>query len=264
MGTIISVTNQKGGTGKTTSTINLSAALAYYGKKVLLIDMDPQSNLTNGLGVYTVVDGKKINDCKTIYECLKGELSVENIVRETDIENLHILPATLDLANAELVLSNEYARESLLSNALNQAELNYDYVLIDCNPSLGLLTVNALVACNCVIIPLEASVFSMQGVGNLIKVIKLVKQKLNNKINICGVFLTRIDARTNISKDFAEELKKTFQDRVFDTMIHQNVKIAESQVQRKSVIEYAKESTGAKEYLKLAKEVIGRVEKKGK
>jgi chromosome partitioning protein len=248
---IIAIVNQKGGTAKTTTAINLGASLAHCNKKVLLVDIDPQSNLTVGLDV----DAKE----KTIYNCLMNELALESAIYKTHIKNLDIIPANIQLANAELELSSIIGRETVLRDSIeNSKRLNYDYILIDCNPSLGLLTVNALSACDQVLIPLEASIFSFQGVDNLIKVINLVKKKLNKKISIGGVLLTRVDSRTNMSKEFADQLKEIFKEKVFNTIIHQNVKIAESQVDKQSVLEFAKDSKGAKEYLELAKEVISR------
>lgn len=248
---IISIVNQKGGTAKTTTVINLGTSLVYEGKKVLLIDIDPQSNLTVGLDV-NVLDGGK-----TIYNCLMDEIRLDSVIHNTNTKNLDIVPATINLANAELELTNIIGRETVLRDSIETSKnLDYDYVLIDCNPSLGLLTINALSACDKVLIPLEASIFSFQGINNLIKVVNLVKKKLNKKIAIGGVLLTRVDSRTNISKDFEEQLKEIFKEKVFKTIIHQNVKIAEAQVANKAVIEFAKESKGAKEYLALAREVL--------
>jgi chromosome partitioning protein len=253
---IISIVNQKGGTAKTTTAINLGTSLAYEGKKVLLIDIDPQSNLTVGLDI-NVLDGEK-----TIYNCLMDEMQLDSAIHSTNTKNLDIVPATINLANAELELTNIIGRETVLRDSIEISKnLDYDYVLIDCNPSLGLLTINALSACDKVLIPLEASIFSFQGINNLIKVVNLVKKKLNKKIAIGGVLLTRVDSRTNISKDFEEQLKEIFKEKVFETIIHQNVKIAEAQVANKAVIEFAKESKGAKEYLALAREVISREQK---
>jgi len=247
---IISIVNQKGGTGKTTTAINLGASLVELGKKVLLIDTDPQANLTTGIGA---TNGKK-----TIYDCLVNDVPISKCIYKTNIENLYIVPSSIQLANAEIELSSTLGRESVLKDAICSTTLDYDYILIDCNPSLGLLTINALTACNKVLIPLEPSIFSFQGVDNLIKIINLIRKKLNNKINILGVLLTRVDSRTNISKDFESQLKEIFKNKVFETLIHQNVKIVEAQVEKKTIIEYDKQSKGAKEYLQLAKEVVAR------
>lgn len=247
---IISIVNQKGGTGKTTTAINLGASLVKLGKKILLIDADPQANLTTGIGI-------KDKD-KTIYDCLVNDAPIKECIYKTGIENLYIIPSSIQLANAEIELSSVLGRESVLKDAVCSSSLDYDYILIDCNPSLGLLTVNALTVCDNVLIPLEPSIFSFQGVDNLIKIINLIQKKLNSKINILGVLLTRVDSRTNISKNFESQLKEIFKNKVFDTLIHQNVKIVEAQVEKKTIIEYDKQSKGAKEYLQLAKEVVKR------
>jgi chromosome partitioning protein len=245
---ITAIVNQKGGVAKTTTTINLGSCLAELGKKVLLIDIDPQGNLTQGLGIENID--------KTIYECLTDELPLSEIVQHTSINNLDIIPASIKLANAELELSNTLGRESLLKDALEHTILNYDYVLIDCNPSLGVLTVNALTAAEDIIIPLEPGIFALEGIGQLVKVIQLIKKKLNPKLNIKGVLLTRVDSRTSLAKEFKEQLHSIFGDKVFNTVIHNNVKIAEAQTHKKPINIYDKNAKGSIEYMSLAKELL--------
>jgi chromosome partitioning protein len=245
---ITAIVNQKGGVAKTTTTINLGSCLAELGKKVLLIDIDPQGNLTQGLGIENID--------KTIYECLTEELPLSEIVQHTSINNLDIIPASIKLANAELELSNTLGRESLLKDALEHTILNYDYVLIDCNPSLGVLTVNALTAAEDIIIPLEPGIFALEGIGQLVKVIQLIKKKLNPKLNIKGVLLTRVDSRTSLAKEFKEQLHAIFGDKVFNTVIHNNVKIAEAQTHKKPINIYDKNAKGSIEYMSLAKELL--------
>ena len=247
---IIAIVNQKGGVAKTTTAINLGAALAQNGKKVLLVDADPQANLTAGLGISP--------DKKTVYDCLVSELSLDEAIYATDIKGLDIVPANIQLANAELELSNIFGRETLLRESMESNKLLYDYILIDCNPSLGLLTVNALTACEGIIIPMEPSIFAFQGIDNLLKVVNLVKKKLNSRINIFGVLLTRVDSRTNIAKEFFEQLQEVFKEKLFETVIHQNVKITEAQAEKKPILFFDSDSKGSKEYLQLSKEVINR------
>jgi chromosome partitioning protein len=245
---ITAIVNQKGGVAKTTTTINLGSCLAELGKKVLLIDIDPQGNLTQGLGVENID--------KTIYECLTEELPLSEIIQHTNFNNLDIVPANIKLANAELELSSTLGRESLLKDALEHADLNYDYILIDCNPSLGILTVNALTATEDIIIPLEPGIFALEGIGQLVKVIQLIKKKLNPKLNIKGVLLTRVNSRTSLAKDFEVQLHEIFGDKVFNTVIHNNVKIAEAQTYKKPINVYDKNAKGSIEYMSLAKELI--------
>lgn len=245
---IIAITNQKGGVGKTTTAINLGACLAELGKRILIIDDDPQGNTTQGLGVENID--------KTLYECLTEELPVTDIIHSTGIKNLDIVPANIKLANAELELSSTLGRESLLKEALTNSNLNYDYILIDCNPSLGILTVNALTAAEGIIIPLEPGIFALEGIGQLVKVIQLIKKKLNPALNIIGVLLTRVNSRTSIARDFEEQLQSIFKDKVFKTIIHNNVRIAEAQAERKPINLYDKNAKGAIEYIALAKELL--------
>lgn len=250
MAKIIGLVNQKGGVAKTSSTINLGDALTELGKKILLVDNDPQGNLTSGLGIIDTVE-------KTLYDCLMNELPLVEAIYKTDNPLLDIIPAGITLANAELELANTLGRESILKEIIeNNPQLEYDYILIDCNPSLGLLTVNALVACDSVIIPLEAAKFSYQGIEQLVKLIQMIRKKLNSKLAIEGVLLTRFDARTNLSKEFEEQLAEIFKDKMFETKIHVSSKIPDSQAVGQSVIKYSPKSKPAMQYKSLAKEII--------
>jgi chromosome partitioning protein len=247
---IIGIVNQKGGVGKSTTAINLSSCLAQLGKKVLLIDIDPQANTTRGIGFNQKVD-------TTIYEVLVEELPLSNAIYNTNIKNIDIVPSNIKLANAELELSSVFGRETILETAFQKSDsLDYDYVIIDCNPSLGLLTVNAMVACSDLIIPMEPAIFSLDGIEQLVNVINLIKRKINEELSIKGVLLTRVDARTNIAKEFEDELREIFGDKIFNTIIHQNVKIVESQAEQLPINIYDDKARGAKEYMKLAKELI--------
>lgn len=251
---IIAVVNQKGGVAKTTTAINLGSSLVEMGYKVLLVDMDPQANLTQGIGL--------MKEEETIYEVLKGEITFKGAICRTDIipdewkGQLDVLPSNIKLANAELELSGELGREKLLQEAYEEADiLDYDYIFIDCNPSLGLLTVNSLSVANNILIPIEPSIFALDGIQQLLNVIKLIKKKINSQINIMGVLLTRVDGRTNIAKEFEEDLKEIFEEKVFNTVIHQNVKISEAQSEQLPINLFDKKARGTKEYYELAKEV---------
>jgi len=252
---IIAITNQKGGVGKTTTTINLSASLAKMGKNVLIIDMDPQANATQGMAI------EKYK--YSLYDCLTQEIPLNEVIVRTNYENISIVPSNIILANAELELSTLIGREQVLKECINTSNLNeYDYIFIDCNPSLGLLTVNALAVANSVIIPMEPAIFAFQSIEQLLKVINLIKRKINSSLKIKGVLITRADRRTNIEKEFLDQIQKIFADKVFRTVIHQTVKISQAQIEGKSIIDFAPESIGAKEYIELAKELIERDERK--
>lgn len=257
---IIAIVNQKGGVAKTTTAINLASALSEMGKNILLIDIDPQANLTQGIGI-----GKKN---KTVYEVLKGEISFNEAVYTPDLDmddwqgTIDVIPASIELANAELEFSGEIGRETLLKESFSEAGgkdffgKQYDYMIIDTNPSLGLLTVNALSISDSLIIPLEPSMFALDGIEQLIEIIKLIRKKINSNLNIKGVLLTRVDGRTNIAKEFEQELKEVFGNKVFNTVIHQNVKLSEAQSAQVPINIYDQKARGAEEYSRLAEELI--------
>ena len=256
---IIAVVNQKGGVAKTTTAINLGSWLAEMGKNILLVDIDPQANLTQGLGFN--------KEDKTTYKILKEEIQFDEAIYESNIEEdywkgkLDIIPSSIELANAELEFSGEIGRETLLKEAFEESNLNqenkedYDYMIIDCNPSLGLLTVNALSLADSLIIPMEPSMFALDGMEQLMNVIKLIRKKINSKLTIEGVLLTRVDGRTNIGKEFEQELKEIFGDKVFETIIHQNVALSNAQTEEVPINIYDQNAKGAKEYKRLAEEV---------
>ena len=245
----IAIVNQKGGVGKTTTAINLASYLAMLGKKTLLIDFDAQGNTTRGIGV-SIKKG-------TIYNCITTENDINEYIHKTDIENLDVVPSNIVLANAEIELSTAMGRESILKEKCALLH-GYDYCIIDCSPALGLFTVNALTAATDVIVPISTGIFALEGVEQLIKTINLVRRKLNPDIKILGVLLTKFDKRTNLSKEFKDALQETFEKKLFNTIIHQNIKINEAQSAQKPIGIYSETSRGAKEYKQFAKEVIER------
>lgn len=246
---IIAFTNQKGGVSKTTSCASVGAILAELGKKVLLIDLDSQGNLTSILNIDTY--------SHTIYDCLCHTVELNDAIIHTEF-NVDVLPSDLNLSNADVELLNKDNKECALKNLIEKANLYYDYILIDCNPSLNLLTINALVASNSFIIPLEASILSIYGLNQLIKIVKLVQKKLNPGLQNMGVFLSKVDSRSTLSKEFDLQLKDIFKEKLFCTMIHQNTAIVRSQINRRPINFYDRSSKGYKEYLELTKEVIER------
>ncbi len=256
---VIAISNQKGGVGKTTSVLNIGVFLARKGKKVLLIDIDPQANLTSGLGIErdTEDDGML-----SVYDILINQTKAEDTVLESRIENLHIIPSSIELAGAEVEMVNAMSRESVLKNAIDQLRNEYDYILIDCPPSLGLLTINSQVASDKVIIPVQAEYFALEGLGQLVNTIKLVKNNLNPNLEIGGVVLTMFDTRTNLSKDIAVELKNHFDDQLFDTLVPRNIKLSEAPSHGLAIVEYEPESSGAQAYGRLTEEILERFEKK--
>lgn len=252
MGKIISIANQKGGVGKTTTAINLSAALAGLGKKVLLIDADPQANASSGLGV----DIRELNS--TIYECLVNQLDPHKAILPTQTKNLSLIPSHIDLVGAEIEMLNIANRETLLRTMLQQVSNDYDYIFIDCSPSLGLITINALTASDSVIIPVQCEFFALEGIAKLLNTIKIIKSKLNPALQIEGFLLTMHDNRLRLSNQVYEEVKRHFGDLAFNTVISRNVRLSEAPSHGQSVLDYDASSKGAKNYIALAKELISR------
>ena len=252
MGKIIALANQKGGVGKTTTTINLAASLATLEKKVLVIDADPQANASSGLGVNT-----KDIDC-TLYECIIDNADVRDAVYTTDIDGLDIIPSHIDLVGAEIEMLNIEHREQVIKKLLAPIKDDYDYILIDCSPSLGLITVNALTAANSVIIPVQCEYFALEGISKLLNTIKIIKSKLNPKLEIEGFLLTMYDSRLKLANQIYDEVKRHFQELVFKTVIQRNVKLSESPSHGLPVILYDADSTGSKNHLALAKEIINK------
>ncbi|MGX7417175.1 ParA family protein [Carnobacterium gallinarum] len=250
MARIISVANQKGGVGKTTTTVNLGACLAYYGKKILLVDIDAQGNATSGLGV------RKADVEKDIYDILVNETPVEEVVIQTSRENLWIIPATIQLAGAEIELTTQMARESRLKQALAQVTDQYDYILIDCPPSLGHLTINSFTASDSILIPVQCEYYALEGLSQLLNTVRLVQKHFNPDLKIEGVLLTMLDARTNLGYEVVDEVKKYFRERVYKTIIPRNIRLSEAPSHGLSIIDYDPRSRGAEVYLELAKEVL--------
>ncbi len=252
MGKIITLANQKGGVGKTTTTINLAASLATLEKKVLVIDADPQANASSGLGI----DLKDI-EC-SIYECLIGQNDIHEAIYTTDIDRLDIVPSHIDLVGAEIEMLNLENREKMLKNILEPLKPEYDFILIDCSPSLGLITVNALTAADSVIIPVQCEYFALEGISKLLNTIKIIKSKQNPRLEIEGFLLTMYDSRLRLANQIYQEVKKHFQELVFDTVIQRNVKLSEAPSHGIPAILYDADSTGAKNHLVLAQEIINR------
>ena len=248
MGKIIALANQKGGVGKTTTTINLAASLATLEKSVLVIDADPQANASSGLGV----DIKEV-DC-SLYECIIDHADIRDAIYTTD--GLDIVPSHIDLVGAEIEMLKLSGREKVMSNLLAEIRDDYDYILIDCSPSLGLITVNALTAADSVIIPVQCEYFALEGISKLLNTIKIIKSKLNPKLEIEGFLLTMYDSRLRLARQIYDEVKRHFQELVFRSVIQRNVKLSESPSHGLPVILYDADSTGAKNHLNLAKEII--------
>ena len=252
MGRIIAFANQKGGVGKTTTCVNLSAYLAAMGKKVLMVDLDPQGNATSGVGI------DKAGEIKSIYNVISGEMLVEDVVKRTNIEGLDMIPSELNLAGAEIELVQMEFRENMLKNILNRLRNSYDYITIDCPPSLGLLTVNALTACDSVLIPIQCEFFALEGLSQLMNTIKLVKKHLNANIDVEGVVLTMKDARSNLINEVSNEIRKFFGKKVYDTAIPRNIRLAEAPSHGQTILTYDPRSKGAIAYLELAEEFLKR------
>lgn len=250
MAKVIAIANQKGGVGKTTTSINLSACIAMQGKKVLLIDLDPQSNTTSGVGV------KKNEIKQSIYEIIINGEDIENTILDTQIENLKICPADIKLAGAEVELVNFVYRESKLKNAIEKIKENFDYVIIDCPPSLGLLTLNAFTASDSVIIPIQCEYYALEGLSQFIKTIELVKKRLNISLYVEGVLLTMYSTRANLCVQVAEEVRKYFGEKVYKSFIPRNIRLSEAPGFGMPIILYDAHSKGAKCYMNLASEVI--------
>ena len=249
MGKIISVANQKGGVGKTTTTVNLSTILAKKGKKVLLIDTDPQGNATSGLGVSKDVE-------LSVYDILIGDTEFDETLQETAIKNLKVCPSNISLAGAEVQLVSMMSREQRLKTKLDKIKDQYDYILIDCPPSLGLVTLNAFTASDSVLIPVQCEYFALEGLGQLLNTVNLVKKHLNKNLEIEGALLTMYDARTNLSNQVVKEVKKYFEDKVYKTVSPRNVRLCEAPCYGMPITVYDPRSKGAKAYEKFAKELL--------
>jgi chromosome partitioning protein len=250
MGKIITVANQKGGVGKTTSAINLAASLGVLEYKTLLVDADPQANATSGVGI----DPKTIKT--SIYECLVSDIHPRDIVITTDNPNLDLIPAHIDLVGAEIELINMPNREYNMRLALNKIKDDYDFIIVDCSPSLGLVTVNALTASDSVIVPVQCEYFALEGLGKLLNTIKIVQQKLNTDLTIEGILLTMYDTRLRLSNQVVEEVRLHFQDMVFDTIIHRNTTLGEAPSFGQTVIMHDASCKGSVNYLNLAREIL--------
>ena len=252
MSKIISLANQKGGVGKTTTAINLSAALAKAGCRVLLVDADPQANASSGLGI-------DIQDLQhTIYDCLVNATDPHTAILETNVENLFLIPSDINLVGAEIEMLNIEEREMIMHKILKQIQNEYDYILIDCSPSLGLITLNSLSASDSVIIPVQCEFFALEGIAKLLNTIKIIKSKANPDLQIEGFLLTMYDNRLRLSNQVYEEVKRHFGDLVFNTVISRNVRLSEAPSHGMSVIDYDSSSRGAKNYAALAKELLKR------
>lgn len=247
---VIAIANQKGGVGKTTTSVNLSACLADLGKKVLLVDLDPQGNSTSGFGF----DKTKIK--QSVYDVLVNDVPIEGVILQTKIENLMLLPATIQLAGAEIELVSIMSRETKLKRVLDKVKYSYDYVIIDCPPSLGLLTINSLTAANSVLVPIQCEFYALEGLSQLMNTITLVQKNLNPALSLEGVVLTMFDARTNLSIQVVDEVKNHFRHKVYQTIIPRNVRLSEAPSHGQPITRYDPKSKGAEVYTDLAKEVI--------
>ncbi len=253
MSKVIAITNQKGGVGKTTTSVNLSAALAYMGKKVLLIDIDPQANATQGIGI----DRSLLE--LSVYNAITQSVPLNRIILPTDVEGLDIVPANIDLAGVDIELSQvKSGREQRLKKALDIEKDKYDYVIIDCPPALGLLNTNALTASDTVLIPVQCEYYALEGLTQLLNTILLTQKVFNEDLTIEGVLLTMLDSRTNLGTEVSQEVRKYFKEKVYDTVIPRNIKLSEAPSEGLNIFDYDKTSEGAKAYARLAKEVVKR------
>ena len=250
MGKTIAIANQKGGVGKTTSAINLAASLAVLEYKTLLIDADPQANATSGVGI----DPRTVET--SIYECIIDQVDPKTVITETETPNLFVLPAHIDLVGAEIEMINLPERELMMKRLLAPVKDDYDFIIIDCSPSLGLVTVNSLTASDSVIIPVQCEYFALEGLGKLLNTIKIVQTRLNPDLDIEGILLTMFDTRLRLSKQVVEEVKMHFQDMVFNTIINRNTRLSEAPSFGKTIVMYDANSTGAINYLNLAREIL--------
>jgi len=250
MAKVVAVANQKGGVGKTTTAINLSACIAYRGKRVMIVDNDPQANTTSGLGI----NKREIE--QTIYDVIIRNASIKNILTKTKIENLDLCPSNIELAGAEIELVPMMSRETRLKDAIEQIKIEYDYIIIDCPPSLGLLTINSLTAADTVLVPIQCEYYALEGIGQLMDTIKLVQKHLNPSLAVEGILLTMYDPRTNLSVQVLEEVEKFFKKKVYKTVIPRNVRLSEAPSFGLPIILYDSKSKGAECYMNLADEFM--------
>lgn len=248
---VIAVANQKGGVGKTTTAVNLSSCLAVLGARVLLVDVDPQGNSTSGLGI----DKSRVKRC--VYDCLVNDVPATEVMVATQVERLSLLPATIQLAGAEVELVSVLARENMLKRALEKIKYQYDFVIMDCPPSLGLLTINALTAAASVLVPIQCEFYALEGLSQLMRTVGLVQKNLNPALQLEGVVLTMFDARTNLSIQVVDEVKNHFRNKVYRTIIPRNVRLSEAPSHGQPILQYDPKSRGAEVYMELAREVMG-------